>query len=321
MNLSISSIQGHLTNIQFTEHLLNNLPLTSHVIGCHSNFLSIGVKKYKKERIIPHSPYRQGSGRYFNSQITFVVTHQLLLSPLHFKLFRNGKFIVIGYRYESFEMFYIVISIIIDYVKRYFGLERSDIICDSKLYSYNLQNYKFQYKYPIVLIDLYTFLQSAHAKYDKINVNTICNSCELGSTVIDLNAGKKRYEYILASQRQSILDSASKLLSLLSSVTYGNELQARSFIQDACKMLLTRRYVQRNHRIAHIFYNPKQFSGLIVKVLSVNLPCVAVTIKLFNSGKINIDGKQNWINAEFYRIWITNLLDIFFTRMSYHKLP
>lgn len=59
----------------------------------------------------------------------------------------------------------------------------------------------------------------------------------------------------------------------------------------------------RNNMISHISYDPQRFSGFIIRIKSHNKK-KPTTIKLFSSGKINIDAVFDHEEAEYLYYWI-----------------
>lgn len=64
-------------------------------------------------------------------------------------------------------------------------------------------------------------------------------------------------------------------------------------------------YKSKNNIMSHISYNPETFSGFIVRIKTSSEKLT--TIKLFSSGKINIDGVENYEDVEFIYYWLNNL--------------
>lgn len=64
----------------------------------------------------------------------------------------------------------------------------------------------------------------------------------------------------------------------------------------------------KNNMISHINYNPELYAGFIVRIKTPteSNPKKKTTIKLFSSGKINIDGANNREEAEFIYYWLNN---------------
>jgi TATA-box binding protein (TBP) (component of TFIID and TFIIIB) len=65
----------------------------------------------------------------------------------------------------------------------------------------------------------------------------------------------------------------------------------------------------KNNMISHILYNPEIYPGFSVKIKTptAKKEKKMTTIKLFPSGKINIDGANNREEAEFLYYWLNDI--------------
>lgn len=315
MELSISSILGQLTNVKFHEKDLTNLKLTRNIVGYRSNFAIAGDIKVKKKKVTERSSYMQGDGTCFNSQITFLLKHESIPKPVHFKLFRNGKIICTGYSYTTLDVFFRLTGILIKYLTDYFngiGLNLSyDASHDSSIrlisHQYILQNYKVKYDKPIDLSAFVKKLEKEHDNVVKISVKHIAKKFTLESSVTDLfGESTFKQDFVLKRDIPTMMDRLSRFQAHLKNIAFPNDATKAAFLDDCCSALL-RKYVKQ-HNLLFISYNPHRFSGLILKVKNTvfdsSLDLNPITIKIFKSGKINIDGKQDRRIASFYNTWI-----------------
>jgi TATA-box binding protein (TBP) (component of TFIID and TFIIIB) len=65
----------------------------------------------------------------------------------------------------------------------------------------------------------------------------------------------------------------------------------------------------KDNMLSHIKYDPEKYPGFLIKVKTPNYQKTSklTTIKIFPSGKINIDGANNREEAEFIYYWLNNL--------------
>ena len=64
-----------------------------------------------------------------------------------------------------------------------------------------------------------------------------------------------------------------------------------------------------NNLLSHIKYDPEKYPGFLVKIKTPNITDAdkLTTIKIFPSGKINIDGANNRQEAEYIYYWINSI--------------
>jgi TATA-box binding protein (TBP) (component of TFIID and TFIIIB) len=320
MELSISSILGQLTNVKFHEKDMVNLKLTPNIVGYRSNFAIAGEIKVKKKKNVERSSYMQGDGTCFNSQITFLLKHESIPKPVHFKLFRNGKIICTGYNYTTLDVFFRLTNILIEYLTNYFneiGLNLShDTSHESSIrlisHHYILQNYKVKYDNEINLSEFVKRLEKENSNVTKISIKHIASKFTLESNVTDLfNESSFKQDFVLKSDIPAMISRLEQFQTHLKKVVFPSDAKKTGFISDCCTRML-QSYIKQ-HNLLFISYNPHRFSGLILKVknnvFDKSLELNPITIKIFKSGKINIDGKQNRVIADFYNNWITEKLD------------
>ena len=65
----------------------------------------------------------------------------------------------------------------------------------------------------------------------------------------------------------------------------------------------------KDNLLSHIKYNPENYPGLLIKIKTPNVinENKKTTIKIFPSGKINIDGANSRTEAELIYFWLNDL--------------
>lgn len=301
LQLSISSILGTLSGISINEKYYSSLPLTKHVIFYQSNWARGGLCKPTKKSN-RRSAYSQGDGSCFNSQITFGISVHSSMHLAYCKIFRNGVVIVTGYRYSTKSVYYKIIKIMLDYMKKYMRRDNCIIADDARLISskYILRNFKSVYHEPINLFKLSKYFNNLIKKYVKINIHYIIENYDEQCNVTQLvNKACIKKQFILQ-------ENLPKLIELLSEFQYQFvnlpvETRIGFNMKDLCKEVINRFIV--DFKITIMTYKPESYAGLILKLVNPN-GRKDVTIKIFKSGKINFDGNQSRSTADFYKHWL-----------------
>ena len=108
LTLCTSSILCSLSNISFHENYLDVLPCTEYIVGTfYKHHITNAIVR---NTILPNIENKYN--RLFNSQTTLLV--KIDDEIYNAKLFRNGKIIVTGYKYESHDILHIIVDRIID---------------------------------------------------------------------------------------------------------------------------------------------------------------------------------------------------------------
>ena len=303
ITLSIRSILGEFTNVKFHEKYLSKLPLTRYVKGYKSNWGCRGITKKptKKQKNIVKSSYSQGNGSCFNSQITFIVITDLSEFPTYCKIFRNGKIIITGYRHNTMDVYDETIRILICYIRKNILKDR---LADVRLlYSEDiLRNYKTCFDKPIKLLKLSKYFGKQIESYVKFNVEFVCAEfslhCDVKTLMTENPCIKKQFIH-----RDNLNDIVTLLKSFQTKLRTVNEaIVVKLNLCDLCKIILNR-YVVDDFYMTNKSYRPEFYPGLLLKMINENNK-KDVTIKIFASGKINIDGKQTYETALFYSKWL-----------------
>jgi len=79
----------------------------------------------------------------------------------------------------------------------------------------------------------------------------------------------------------------------------------KEYLEDLEKFFVR----SKDNLLSHIKYDPEKYPGFLIKVKTPNnaKKDKRTTIKIFPSGKINIDGANNRIESEFIYYWLNNL--------------
>lgn len=81
-------------------------------------------------------------------------------------------------------------------------------------------------------------------------------------------------------------------------------------IHDKLAEIEARFRKSRDNLLSHIKYDPEKYPGFLIKIKTPNekKPDKKTTIKIFPSGKVNIDGANNRTEAEYIYYWLNSLL-------------
>lgn len=209
-NLSLSTItvESKLSNVKFKENIIikhlaldeKNIP---HVIKIGSNYGEYISKKYielktpvkksnrgrkKKEKPMPTRKI-QGTGNYFNSQITFTILdpHRNDDKFYHLKLFTNGTIQITYVCYENVDLIKPIIDMVIKMISK-IDLIKIDVAEDIDIVYIKsiMRNYKFNIIENNIFIDLNKFknillaFKSFQLNHDNEHFqNNIANNNEL----------------------------------------------------------------------------------------------------------------------------------------------
>lgn len=138
VNPSTITVGGKFTNVTLNEKLdINKFYTTDSIVKIGSNFgehisptyvepvkpLKTSKRGRKKKEKKPKTRI-QGSGKYFNSQITFIVKSPTINTKFYkFKIFRTGVFQVPGILNAEMKDIYQPISILKDYFKTIYNVD------------------------------------------------------------------------------------------------------------------------------------------------------------------------------------------------------
>jgi hypothetical protein len=80
-------------------------------------------------------------------------------------------------------------------------------------------------------------------------------------------------------------------------------------IRDWALRIKTKLDSERENLLSHFKYDPEKYSGFIIKVKTPNVADdnKRTTIKIFPSGKINIDGATSRADAEYIYWWLNSI--------------
>ena len=242
------------------------------------------VKKSNRGRKKKNKPISnrkiQGNGKYFNSQITFTI-----LDPIndkkfyHLKLYTNGTIQITYVCYEDINLIKPIIDLVISIIKPIDSIQ-VDLNEEIKIVYLKsiMRNYKFNIIEDNIFIDLNKF-----------------------KTLL-LNFKNYQLEHI---NKQS--ETETKQSEIKQSDTETKQSEIKQYFQDNTdydyELLL-------QLEIGLIKCNFEKYTGIIVK-FKTPLPDKVdklTTVKIFSSGKINIDGSNNFEESSVIKQIISSLI-------------
>ena len=296
LNLSTITVESKISNIKFKEcDLIPKLSLPDKMpevikIGCNygeyisEKFIEMTtpVKKSNRGRKKKNKPISnrkiQGNGKYFNSQITFTI-----LDPIndkkfyHLKLYTNGTIQITYVCYEDINLIKPIIDLVISIIKPIDSIQ-VDLNEEIKIVYLKsiMRNYKFNIIEDNIFIDLNKF-----------------------KTLL-LNFKNYQLEHI---NKQSETEQSETEQS----DTETKQSEIKQYFQDNTdydyELLL-------QLEIGLIKCNFEKYTGIIVK-FKTPLPDKVdklTTVKIFSSGKINIDGSNNFEESSVIKQIISSLI-------------
>jgi hypothetical protein len=307
--LSTITVESKLSNIKFKEkELIEDLNINEKndiiKIGCNFNeyisdlYLEMTkpVKKSnrgRKKKIKPISTRKiQGNGKYFNSQITFTILDNEDKNKFyHLKLFTNGTIQIPFVNNENILYITPIINKIITLLNdiNYVKIENEkniDIIYIKSI----MRNYKFHLIENKNFIDLY-ILQDL-----LLNYKSSQDIYNLENNPVD-TVENKSVDDLTENENNEKLEINKKYLK------YKN-------YTELYKLELTL-----------IKFFPERYTGIILKFktpIEENKNKLT-TVKIFSSGKINIDGSNSLEESNTIKNIITCLIDIHKDEVLYTK--
>lgn len=297
---SVLTAQGHFSHVKFNEEELGGtLTLNGGnilFIGC--NFMELenpnpsvprkvptakNSKRGRKKKVKKTSRKVQGSGRYFNSQITSEIYNPANHNIYKIKLFRTGKLQVPGVRCEKMSDLTPPLLDLTKYLRKEFADDRIHVVGLSAV----MRNYTCH----LVNLDHKIFLNTLHRVLISAKKGRIWDdSMWTIMSVIPDHREVMKYT--------SGLDWLSEVKDVLHPVFHGSE-------------NLLDEYLDGHNPIgmAEILCNCERYPGLLVKF---NRPVPwdpnkKTTIRVRRSGRINFDGCNSRRDAiELYH-WLHNV--------------
>lgn len=279
MNLTLgtSSVLGKLDNVYFDDKQITNIPCTDNIVGIFSNYINTCTIKTQKKYT-----------KFFNSQITFLILYNGNIYNI--KLFVNGTFLLTGYKYEDNTILYNIINILIHYINN--NIKWYCIPHDIRLNSIKkiLENYKCVYKNKIDLYKLFDVIDNIKNQQLKINKNDYFINNE---DIYPIYINKDDWE-----QDKHIIENIYTAdASNLTSVACSNTTNPNSYIKF------------NSFHIKYLKFTESKGGKIFVKTETKHNSIIYnSTLKIFYSGKINIDGKHVKDVAELYKNWLLTIL-------------
>jgi hypothetical protein len=272
--------------------------------------------------------------------------HELVIKRYIFLVFRNGRFTLPGILTEDLSDAIEPIKSLCEFLSREFWGEENKV--QLEYIKPTMRNYKFQLiNRRIDLLKLQKFcsdhfhtLLNIHFRHvrqylvEEISDTKIIDYTKLKKYLINAPAPKNlyvNYEKLKKSLNTfDIMAHYNKLGDLADlvydhfSVDLDDELIQfiwSSYIGSFLHALETKLKKDKDNMLSHIKYDPEKYPGFIIKI-KTPIPekkDKRTTIKLFKSGKIDIDGANNRQEAEFIYLWL-NALFVDNRQLTYNPL-
>lgn len=155
---------------------------------------------------------------------------------------------------------------------------------------------------PYQVINLGGFYQHLHS-CDKVK-NLYVNFSDLCKKLLNLNLMEWHHaidKYLAKIYKDYFVTLSDKIIERI----------RRIVLQPLIHSLHVAFKKSKNNMISHINYNPEIYAGFIVRIKTPTEEDAQkqTTIKLFSSGKINIDGANNLAEAEFIYYWLNHIFN------------
>jgi len=315
IELSTITVEGKLSNVQFNKQekeIVEQLELKNNIIkiGCNYKeliddlYITLTTKLKKsnrgrkpKEKVIPNRKI-QGTGKYFNSQISFTFLNNIETKKMyHIKLFVNGSIQIPSVTDESLLSINKEVNELINYISKY-DMFKEDINKDiEKLYLISIMN---NYKTHLIFNDNINVIKDIdHKKNNKEMLINVVEEKKDNKVTINNNLD-------IESKHKFVID-LYKLEKLLLLYKENDELNKKL-----------------NFKIYNINYSPEKYTALVLKFITpiiitdeiilkykknINSKKIKkTTIKIFGSAKINLDGSPSKAVTELI---MSDLLNIF----------
>jgi len=261
--------------------------------------------------------------------------YELVIKKYIFLVFRNGRFTLPGVLTEDLSDAKLPIKYLCEFLSREFWGE-SDKVKLAYIIP-TMRNYKFQLvnrridllRLQKFCSDRFTTLLNIHFRHvrqylvEEISPDTKkIDYIKLKQYLIDAPAPKNLYvdydkfKKLLASfdimVHYSKLGELSDLVYDHFSIDLEDELLQHiwsSYIGNFLHSLETKLRKDKDNMLSHIKFDPEKYPGFIIKIKTPTHDNKEkrTTIKLFKSGKIDIDGANNRKEAEFIYMWLNSL--------------
>lgn len=317
LQLSTMTLDGKITNIRFDKQTAIHGLYTykkiikigcnygTHISDTYESFFHSEKPKTnrgRKPKKIETSRKKQGNGSHFNSQITFTIVNETDTSIYQVKLFTNGRLQIpgIGAIHESFQTdssIQSIISILVEFINENRSLQFNSSIPSSLEYlTPILQNYKFK----LDLQENIEFLDLFSLKKEFTGLKELRNfHIKIHSIIFH----PERYAGLL------IKFSTPELLTESSSIN--------KFIELVKLYRFKKMIKRRNKKQTNPMYDDAEQYAKVYKVVAMLQSCWMennkvrkkvkarqTTVKVFKSGKINIDSANSFEEADQIRQFI-----------------
>jgi hypothetical protein len=260
--------------------------------------------------------------------------HELVIKKYIFLVFRNGRFTLPGVLTEDLSDAIEPVKSLCEFLSREFWGEANKV--QLQYIQPTMRNYKFQLlNRRVDLLRLQKFcsdhfhtLLNIHFRHvrqyliEEISDTKVIDYVKLKKYLIDAPAPKNlyvSYEKLKKNLNSFDIMAHYKKIGELADLVYDyfsvdldDELIQfiwSSYIGNFLHALETRLKKDKDNLLSHIKFDPEKYPGFIIKI-KTPLPDnreKRTTIKLFKSGKIDIDGANNRQEAEFIYLWLNSL--------------
>jgi len=273
LSLSTSSLIGKFNNINFNEISLITLPYTNNIVQIKSNFYSICHPDYeykiRKPKVIKVIQKKDTHKKGYRQG-----NGQCFNSQISFNV--KGMIYIKLFRNGSFTCSGVKCTL--EEVSTYILLLEeyiqefisSKCIFDITSLQYILQNYKVKLDFMIDIIKLEKYLDSEGKKYIRVNSKIITKFDDMHKEYFN-----ERLEFI--KKEDYIFINPNNICD----------------------------YISHDYFVLFMSFNVSK-TLLLIKAKKYS---TIVTIKVFKSGRINIDGKQTYEEAKFYYEWILDVIN------------
>lgn len=274
-------------------------------------------------RIIPENPDK-------HSEIAVAIDkeHEKITKPYVFLVFRNGNFTLPGVLTEDMSDVKAPISELCEYMGYMFG--------DVKLESIetSMCNYKFWLvdrqielrKLQKYCADHFTNLLNVHFRHVKQylieHIDEVIDYADFQRFLSDAEPPKNLFVNFTklkeAIEQQDLINHYNKIIDVMEIVynkfhiSFSSETISQIWDQYLDKFLIVMEKkfeLSSDNKMSHIRYDQEKYPGFIIKIKtpSSDKADKRTTIKLFMSGKIDIDGANNRQEAEYIYWWLNSL--------------